>query len=480
MPDFNFVGASYVAASPTQNDQECYNWFPEIDQTKPQGERGVIALYPTPGMLLRLQSATVSEVREMHVIPGGTLLLAVIGPTLYSITQGYVATAVGTLTTNNGACSITDNGTSAYIVDGQNRYTYVWSTGVFAQIAAGDGAFNGGGQADEVDNFIIYTNPGTNQWGCTNVGSTVSGALNLGTKLGSSDNIVALIVNHRDVLLIGETTTEDHVNVGTFPFAFQIIPGTSMQHGCTAPRSVARLGESAAWLSQDTRGQAIVIMMNGYAPKRISTFAVEQAISRYTTVNDAIGFTYQQAGHEFYMLTFPSADVTWCYDLATELWHKRAWRDGTNVLHRHRGNCVAGFNGEVVVGDWQNGRIYAFSQTTYTDADVTIMRVRRCPHLVTDLKRQYFHDLQIQFQPGVGLATGQGSDPKVILEWSDDGGFTWSNQYMTGIGQIGKFKHRAIWRRLGEARDRIFQVTLTDPVYGTVVSANLNATAGAH
>ena len=218
MPEFGFIGASYIAASPTQSDDELYNWYPEVSQAKQQGERGVIALYPTPGLTLRLQSATIGEVRDFHVIPGGSILLAVIGNTLYSITTGYVATAVGVLTTTNGACSITDNGTSAYIVDGQNRYTYVWSTGVFAQIAIGDGPFVGGGQCDEVDNFIIYSNPGTNQWGCTNVGSTISGALNLGIKLGSSDNLVGIIADHRDVLLIGETTTEDWVNVGTFPF----------------------------------------------------------------------------------------------------------------------------------------------------------------------------------------------------------------------------------------------------------------------
>ncbi len=136
--------------------------------------------------------------------------------------------------------------------------------------------------------------------------------------------------------------------------------------------------------------------------------------------------------------------------------------------------------GQVIVGDYQNGIIYAFSQTNYTDNGDTIACIRRCRHLTEDLARVYFSDLQIQFQPGVGLVTGQGSNPQAILRFSDDGGFTWSNDRYVYLGRMGAYKNRAIWRQLGQARDRIFEVVVTDPVYRVVVSANLNATAGAY
>ncbi len=105
--------------------------------------------------------------------------------------------------------------------------------------------------------------------------------------------------------------------------------------------------------------------------------------------------------------------------------------------------------------------------------------MRRCPHLTSDLQRQFFHNLQIQFQPGVGLQTGQGSDPEFILRWSNDGGFTFGNDHIVKIGKAGKYKNRAIKRRLGYARDRVYEVVVTDPVYRVVVSANLNASVGA-
>ncbi|HEX8106707.1 MAG TPA: hypothetical protein VF516_03215 [Kofleriaceae bacterium] len=484
-----FVGQAYEAASRTQNDQALINWYPETDPTKFGGspstgapeQRGVIALYPTPGLISRLQ-LQYGQVRGFHTIPGGQLLFAVCGNALYSITTAYVATNVGTLNSNSGRVYITDNGVSAYITDGNNRYTYNWTTGAFAVVAATDGAFVGGNVCGVVDNFIFYNRPGTNQFGCTNVGDVVSGNLNFGSKIGGPDNIVSVFADHRQVLLLGEKESERWINVGSFPFPFAVIPGASMQHGLHAQDSVARLGEGVAFLAQDDRGTATVVMWGATlpSPQRISTFAIESAIQSYAVTADAIGYSYAQGGHEFYVLTFPTADVTWCYDISTQMWHRRAWRDSQNVYHRHRSNCAVSFNGETLVGDWQNGKVYALSLTKFTDDGDPLPCVRRAPHLTNDLRRQFFSDLQIQFQPGIGLQTGQGSDPTCILRWSNDGGFTFGNDHTIKMGKAGEYRRRAMKRRLGWARDRVYEIEVTDPVFRVVVSANITASAGAN
>jgi hypothetical protein len=223
-----------------------------------------------------------------------------------------------------------------------------------------------------------------------------------------------------------------------------------------------------------------VYEMVAYVPRRISTYAVENAITSYGIISDARAYSYQQGGHEFYVLTFPSADVTWVYDITSQLWHKRGWRDNLNVLHRDRGNCGTVFSNKVVIGDWQNGNLYFHDLTNYTDNGQPIWRMRRAPHLTSDLKRVSYQELQIQFQPGVGLVAGQGSNPQAMLTYSDDGGSTWSNQHWTSVGAIGNYKNRARWQRLGMARDRIFQVEVSDPVNFTIISANLRAQAEAH
>jgi hypothetical protein len=169
------------------------------------------------------------------------------------------------------------------------------------------------------------------------------------------------------------------------------------------------------------------------------------------------------------------------------MWHKWLYCDNQNNYQRHRSNCSAFFQGSVLVGDWENGQIYRLDPDNYTDNGQNIRRVRRCPHLVTDFQRQYFEELQIQFQPGVGLQGIEtfplgdndiGINPQAMLRWSNDGGSTWSNEHWSGIGKVGKYQNRIIWRRLGWARDRIYEVVVTDPVKTVIVSANLKASVG--
>lgn len=491
--EFGFIGQAYEAASVTQDTQALINWYPEIDSAKSQGdrdhtaERGIMALYPTPGLVTRLQ-LSFGEVRGFHVMPGGQMLLTVSGSTVYRVDTGFNKVIIGNIGTAIGKVFFADTisgteGSIAYLVDGVNRYTYTVNTQVLDNVGLLDGGFVGASVCDEVDNYIFYNRPETNQWGCTDLSSGVSNALNVGSKIGSTDNIVCLIADHRQVLVLGEETSERWVDVGSINFPFSPIPGTAMQHGCQAQNSVARLGEGIAFLAQDDRGTATVVTWgaNFPAPSRISTFAIENSIQGYAVTSDAIGMSYTQAGHEFYVLTFPTADVTWVYDVSTQLWHRRAWRDpDSNVKHRHRANCLVPFAGAILAGDFENGKVYELSQSTYTDDGDPLVCVRRCRHLTKDLNRQFFHWLQIQFQPGVGLQEGQGDDPECVIRWSDDGGFTWSNDHVITLGKVGDYKHRAKITRMGWGRDRVFEVEMADPVYRVVVSANILTSDGAN
>lgn len=473
MADFGFCGPAYGAPSLTQDDQELINWFLEKDPLKEDGERGQYTMYPTPGLVLKCTPAN-AEVRGMRAIQGGTILLAIVGSGLYAITTSYTSTLVGTLGTSTGPVVLTDNGQAAYFCDSINRYSYTYAGSVFA--IQTDGGFTGGGRADVLDGFIVYNQPGTQNWGATSLNSVSSPALSVGKKDGAPDNLVSIIVNNREIFLLGDSTGEVWVDVGSFPFPFSRVPGTSMQHGVAAVNTVSPLGNSFAFVSQDKRGQGAVVVMNGYQPEEISNHAVTNSIvNQY--IGDAVAFTYQMEGHEFYVVTFPSVNLTWAYDASTGEWNKwLAFSNGN--FNRHRANCQALFNGLVLVGDYQNGNIYALDNSVYTDNGATIKRVRRCPHIVADFKQQFFESLQIQFQPGVGLQSGQGTDPQAILRWSSDGGSTWSNEHSRSIGKVGKYKNRTIWRKLGTARDRVFELYVTDPVKAVVVSANLEVSQG--
>lgn len=518
MPDFGFVGPSYTTPSIYQNAEECINLYPEIDPTKQNGQRGAVALYPTPGLTYKYQLTT-GSVRGMRALSGGKYLMAISGNDVYVIDTNGNQTEVGHLSASSNQyspVSISDNitntyGLIAYIVDGSNRYYWVASTGVFAQLPSTDGPWQGASVCDVVDNYNIYNQPGTQNWAATDLSSQFSTNAYYGTKNGSPDNIVSLVVDRRNVYLLGENTTEVWIDVGNvisgiISFPFSRIPGTSMQHGCAAQYSIARFSEQFMFVSKDTRGQGIIGAIQGYQFVRLSTHAVEQSLVGQV-INDAIAYTYQIEGHEMYVVTFPTADITWVYDLATKMWHKWLSVDSQNVFHRHRSNCGAFFNNQYLVGDYQNGIVYALDNAVYTENGATIRRLRRAPHLVSDLQREYFSELQIQFQPGTGLneivvnaaltsvagiavsgnavagtpiVANAGSDPQAMLRWSNDGGSTWSNEHWVSIGRLGKYRNRAIWRRLGWSRDRIFEVVVTDPINCTIISANLKGDTGDH
>jgi hypothetical protein len=621
VPDFGFVGAAYEAPSIYQDAQECINFYPEIDPTKAQGERGIIALYPTPGLQTVAIMPNQEEVRGIRTLSGGQQVVVVCGDFVYVMESDYTPKMIGQMNSNSGLVGIVDNGVNVYIVDGTYRYTWFISnpssatftgsittttltvdsvlsgtiavgqaifgqgiaqntvitalgtgtggagtytvsdsqtvattqinsvaapavvtgditgttldvtavssgtlqigqtleganvtdgtiitafgtgtggTGTYtvspSQTAASatiyalnwtvlpttDGAFEGGGTVDITDNYFLYNKPDSQLWAASDLLSPITDPLSFASKDGSPDDLVALIVDRREVYLLGEMSSEVWIDSGGVPFPFTRIPGTSTQQGIAAQWSCARMGNSFAYVSKNNRGEAMIVRMNGYFPERISTHAVETTLVNQN-VSDALAWTYQLEGHEVYVVTFPSVGengLTWAFDNTTGLWHKWLYRNNQNQFERHRGNCCAFFNQQVLVGDYENGKIYQVAREFYTDDGQPIRRIRRAPHITSDLQRQYFHELQIQFQPGVGLSTGQGQDPQAMLRWSNDGGSTWSNEYWTSIGKQGKYQNRAIWRRLGWSRDKVFEVSVSDPVKAVIISANLKAEAG--
>ena len=345
-----------------------------------------------------------------------------------------------------------------------------------------DPGFLGADRIAFIEGWLVFNYPGTRTFYTTGpvaYSNTFPGSF-YALKDSSTDNLITLYENNRELWLIGERTSEVWYNAGNANFAFDRIPGVGPQIGCAAKHSIHRAGSQLVWLGKNEQGENVIIATNQYSWTRLSTHAVEHAISGYPLVSDCIGYAYIEEGHLFSVLTFPTADVTWVYDFASELWHQRASYDPVaGVFHRHKGNAYMDFGDVRIVGDYSNGNIYQMSRQFYTDAGGVIRAVRRTPHVWSrgNRERLFFSQLQVEFTPGVGLQVGQGSNPQVMLRWSDDGGFTWSNEHWTTIGKAGQTKNRAIWRALGTARDRVWEVTYTDPTARDIIGSTLFAEA---
>lgn len=303
------------------------------------------------------------------------------------------------------------------------------------------------------------------------IGGGAFDPLDIATKTGYPDQIVTLIVMHLEIWLIGTQTTEVWFNAGAADFTFQILPGVFIEHGCAAQYSVAKQDLSIYWLSQDKQGQCIVLKGNNYAAARISTYAIENEFSRYGTISDAIGFTYQQLGHTFYVLTFPTEDKTWVWDESTQLWHERSSFNFTGeevlpinpILGRIRANCCCSVNGFTLVGDFNNGFLWKLDPETSFEGNLSIPlpRIRSVPHILNNQDRVVHTQLVIDMECGTD-DTDQSSisnNPLVSLRWSDDRGKTYGNYISQSLGSLGQYLTNVQYSRLGMARDRVYEIS---------------------
>lgn len=465
------LGSSYVARSVNAADNRMVNLFPEI---VPEGGKEPAFLQRAPGLRL-LQTVGTGPIRGINAYGG--YLYVVSGEQLFKVDSSYTATVLGTVSGASGQVSMANDGNHLFVACDGPSYVYNATTSAFGQITDPD--FPGALTVSYLDGYFVFIEPDSQRVWVTSLYDPLTiDPLDFASAEGDPDGLVSSIVDHSEVWLFGTNSIEVWYNSGNTDFPLQRIQGAFNEIGCAATFSVAKLDNGLFWLGQDARGQGIVYRANGYTGQRISTHAVEWQIQQYGDISDAVAYTYQQDGHSFYVLNFPSANATWVYDVATGAWHERAgWINGRFTCHR--GICQTFFNNAITVGDYQNGNLYTYDLEVYADHDRVQKWLRSWRALPTgqnNLKRTAQHSLQLDCESGVGLENGQGSNPQVMLRWSDDGGHTWSDEHWTSMGRIGEYFRRVIWRRLGmtqKIRDRVYEVSGTDPVKIIIVGAEL-------
>ena len=500
------LGSAYVARSINAADNRMVNLFPEVI---PEGGKEPGFLNRAPGLKF-LSSVGIGPIRGLWAY--GQYGYCVSGPNLYRINADWTSTLIGPIA-GTGQVSMADNGIQLFIACNPQGYIYNNKTQILEQITDSD--FPGAVTVGYLDGYFVFNQPKSQiLWITSLFEGTAIDALDFASAEGAPDNLVSLIVDHRELWLFGTNSVEVWYDSGSADFPLTRIQGAFNEIGCAAAYSVAKLDNALFWLGSDARGQGIVYRANGYTGTRVSTHAIEYAIAQYGNISDAIAYTYQQEGHAFYVLTFPSANATWVYDVSTQAWHERAgWQN--SQFTRHRSNCQMAFNSEIVVGDFETGTLYTFDLDVYADnggIQKWMRSWRALPTGKNDLKRSAHHSLQLDAESGIGLQNTDffdqfdslitesgdflitengnyiavdffpvaGIDPQVILRWSDDGGHTWSNGYAASMGKIGEYGKRIFWRRLGmtlKLRDRVYEVSGTDPVKIAIMGAELFVTA---
>lgn len=513
------LGQSSEGRSVNVDAGRSINFFPELNSKDAKSQ---LTLVGTPGTSL-FKFIGIAPIRGTHVF--NDKMYVVSGSSLFELdaTGAITSTVTTTLQTSNGRVSFADNGLSSNgvggdqlcLVDGVTGYIYNVNTTTFSTIAALTTIQPF--QVEYIDGYFVVINRTMTAYCSDPYDGTTWRGLAFAAVMGASDNIQTLVNTNQQLLFIKEYTSEFWFDAGVptingFPFARQ--PGAVLDFGTPAPWSVARGNFSIFFLASQRIGNSGefvgVVEMSGGSPKLISPPSIVYQIHQMimdSTITDAFGYCYSDSGHLFYVLTFPTANRTFVYDAATQMWHERStYTDNPAKINRHCSNTYSYFNNKHYVGDYRNGSILEMSSAYYYDIDLPIISQRITQHLYDPeiIDPIYISKLQVDAETGVGGTMPQGvlgvplangsiladgklfagsssymyNDPKLSLAWSKDGGHTWSSEYPRSMGKIGEYKKRIVWTRLGRGLDRIFRLTCADPVKKILINGFVEAAKG--
>jgi hypothetical protein len=427
------------------------------------GGKGPTLLRRAPG-IVSWWTPSAAAGRGVHTMAG--VLYAVVGPTLYSITSAGSATAIGTIG-GGKICWMTDNGTQLVIgTDGGTWYVYDTADRQLNPITDDDFTSRGARSAWFVDNYISFTEPSSGRWFISDIAEAeVYDALDFATAEGHPDNLVTHAVDHREVILIGEETSEIYYNSGASGMPFERSPNGFIEVGGSANQGICKADNSVFWLDN----HRVIRRLAGQTPQKVSHFGVDEIIRGFSDVSTCFAFSYTFNGH--IMAVFRFDDACFVYDITTGEFHERQsyGYDTWNVS----GSAEA--YGRVFFQNSITGAVGYMDTDTYTEWG-GIQRASWTYQPVYKEHDQVGHSsLEIVCETGVGLVTGQGSDPQLTMEISNDGGRTWWTLPTRSLGSQGKYKVRAIWHALGQARDRVYRLSISDPVSLTVFDTQLEA-----
>lgn len=482
MPDitFGFCGPSYTAISPVIDYERAVNLY--CEKSESAGARTKMALIMRQGKKIHAQTPEPFNAC-LESVNGRTFAA---GSNLYEVTVAGAVTNLGSL----GATPVTPpqirfNETQALIKNNGSLFVLDLGTNVLTPVNMAQ--FNGPvNQIAFIDGYFWATIQNSHTYQVSNLedGTTWDG-LNIATLSLAPDNIVSMRETNRRVYLASGKKMIPFYNIGGgFP-PFAPVPDTLLEFGSGAAYAMSALENTLLWLDQTDRGFMVARILNGSSGQRISTHAIEQKWQSYSVVSDAVSYTFQDNGHDFWVIFFPTANATWVFDISTGYWHERtAWNEVAGIEGADRAISHTFNFGMHLVGDWASGNIYQMSSQLYTDAGTTMRLVRRTPTVSESNKFLYHKRLELDVQTGLGPqptlmdGNGQPRAPQLTLRWSNDGGLTWSDDFVIDCGKAGEYSTRVIRNRLGRARKRVYEVVCTDPVPYVFADAYLDVEAG--
>lgn len=472
------IGGSYTSASRVADSEMLMNWYVEAIESPSAAVKA--ALYPTPGFSTFITLPNDTGTRGLFTINGVTL--ACVGGSLYKIagtTTAPTSTVLGALAHDANPAQIVFNGAignQAFIGSGAQGYCLNLATNALTNPLVNKCTLVG-----MLDGFVISFDLSTGRIYLSNLNdATTWDPTQFAQRSSAPDSWKAMIVVPPDIWMLGSVTGDIWYNAGAFPFPFAPRVGLNFKYGIAATFSAAAIGTTVLWLAQAIEGTGVVVRSVGYEPQRISTYALEDAIARYSLlpggIANAEAMTYTDHGHPFYCLRFPTPERTWVYDLTMNTWHERGyWNPSRNQFEVWRPRVHTYAFDRHLIGDDQTGTIQVMDVTNGSEFDGSaIRRVRRTAAAMSELRQIPIRVAEVLLENGVGNPVAPGDNPAIMWRNSDDGGRTWGNERQATIGRTGQTRVRVRFWRLGVPRDRVIELSASDPVPFRVLAVFLN------
>jgi hypothetical protein len=383
----------------------------------------------------------------------------VVGTKLYRIPETGAAIELGSIP---GTGYVDMAGDETHVMLVTEGLGYYWDGTLVTRIVDED--FPGADWVETLDGYFIVGVPNSGRFAISsNRNPAAWDALDFASAERYPDDIVSGIVDHGELILLGKMSGEVFTDTGNADFPIEAVPNGIFEVGCLSRFGPGKIDNTIFFPGHD----GIVYKLNGYKPERVSTHWIEQIIEGWPN-KTCYGMTWVEGGHKFYGLSSSSGAVV--YDISTGKWHERKSRG----YDQWRPRFVLRAYDEWFVGDQFSNKLGKLDPDIFTEWNEILRSSAASASVSNDGERVRHFRLELIFEQGVGLITGQGSDPQVMLRWSDDGGRTWSNGHWRSLGRTGKYTARTIWNQLGWSRDRVYEYAISDPVRRTLILATTN------
>lgn len=465
--EFPLVVAPYSSAIPGIGGDDCVNQRTDVAGPGALAQRVIV---PTPALRVFVPQVGTGATRGMYRAAGGRVF-QVAGSTLYEIQSNGTRTTRGTVGSTSGSVAMSDNGNHLILVDGDSGYTLDLVTNAFTEIA--DPEFPAGcTQVAFIDGYFLAIEPGTLhiRWSEL-LDGTLWPVLNRAAAYASPDEVTAIVACGRELWALGPYSTQVFYDSGNPDQQFEPVQSVAIDIGIAAPHSLAVARDSVLFVGASKDGAGRVYRSSGYSLSIVSAPGIEGIIAAAGDVSDAIGWVHSEAGRTFYVVTLPTAEKTLVYDVDLNEWHERAWMNpDTGALLRWRATWTCHAFGKTLMGDSDSDAVYYLSESHYKDekpnksGEWWIKRRRTMPQLTAGGKMVQHLDFEAWGRFGEGMVTGYGTDPVMIVSWSNDGGRSFgSTQHLT-MGHLGDYGHRVRLPMAGQARSRVYRLEITDPI----------------